>query len=166
MRLFLNLAYLFLSLLFLISCSTKTSATANLTSLSKTENAEDSANNIVYLFFEIEKSENGVEKVMLTDKKTTVGILKEGSVEDKENISGNIKVAFLNKEGEKISERIIEDPLNPMMEIYTQEGINKEKMNLQKAEFSIRFNQTGNIASVQLEKINKESKTPLLTIKL
>lgn len=122
--------------------------------------------NIVFLFFEIERNQSGTETLRLTDKKITEGFVKNSSLENKPNIPGNIAVTFLGKDGQIISERIIEDPLNPMMETYSEEGINKEKMNFPKAEFSLRFNQNGDISAVTLEKITQTSKTKLLTIKL
>lgn len=126
----------------------------------------DQEKRIVYLFFEIQKDTNGPETVKLTDTKITPGTFKNASLENKEKIAGNIAVTFLSQDGNIISERIIEDPLNPMMETYTQGGLGREKLNLQKAEFSIRFNQTGNISAVQLEKITPNSKTQLITIQL
>lgn len=140
--------------------SSVNSATSSSTKPIKAENA------IVFLFFTAEKKADGTELIKHTDTKITKGIAKNSSLDNKANAPGNIAVTFLGKDGNIISERIIEDPLNPMMESYSEEGINKEKMNFPKADFSIRFNQTGEIVSVLLEKINIQSKTPLITIKL
>lgn len=121
---------------------------------------------MVYLFFSIERETNGNEVVKLVEKKSIPGTIKNASLENEDNIPGNIRVAFLAKDGQEISERFVENPLNPMMEVYTEEGINKERMNLQKAEFSVRFNQNGDTSAVILEKISTASKKHLLTIKL
>lgn len=123
-------------------------------------------NNIIFLFFTIEKNGDGSELVKLTDKKIADGFVKNASLNDKEYAVGNILVTFLGKDGKEISKRIIENPLNPEMEIYAEEGMNREKINLSKAEFSIRFNQVGNVTEVHLEKINLKSKTNLIIIKL
>ncbi len=163
MRLF---AFLFLSvtLFFISSCDTqKTETRSNTASTPQTRTTE---NNIVYLFFEIEKKSNGNEQVKHTETKITEGILKNASIDNKEKIPGNIIVTMLGNDGKTVEERIIEDPLNPMMESYSEEGLNREKMNYPKAEFSVRFNQKGEVSSVKLEKISEKSITHLITIKL
>lgn len=152
---------------FLLSCDSQQSATgSNSTSANAISKPVKNENSIVYLFFTIEKSANGTELVTHTDTKITAGFLKNASIENRQNMPGNIAVTFIGKDGEIIAERIIEDPLNPMMETYSEEGINKEKMNFPKAEFSVRFNQTGKISKVILEKINTQSKNNLITINL
>lgn len=154
--------------LMMMSCNSQKSASGGSSStFSNTATVTKASENaIVFLFFTIEKEANGNEKVTLTDKKITPGTIKNSSLENHENIPGNIRITFIGKNGEELSERFVENPLNPMMEVYTQEGINKEKMNLQKADFSVRFNQTGETSSVVLEKIAENSKKHLMTLKL
>ena len=65
-----------------------------------------------------------------------------------------------------MEERIIEDPLNPVLEVYAEEGLSKNKLKLQKAQFSVRFNQKGEISNVKVEKITSNSKTTLISLKL
>lgn len=151
---------------FLMSCSSKSVSTSSSLSTNSAAPIVKNENAIVFLFLTIEKEANGNEVVKLTDKKTTEGTIKNSSLESHENAPGNIRVTFLGKNGEEISERFIEDPLNPMMEVYTEEGINKEKMTLQKADFSVRFNQNGDTESVTFEKITNSSKKHLITLKL
>lgn len=162
MRLFIGTTA-FIALLLNFGCESQKSVSVEPASVAVATKAEQS---IVFLFFEIEKTTDGNEIIKLTDKKITAGIMKEGSIDNKENTAGNIAVTFLGKDGKAVSERIIEDPLNPMMETYSEEGLNREKMVLPKAEFSMRFNQTGNISAVKLEKITPNSKKQLLTIQL
>ena len=123
-------------------------------------------NKIVYLFFEIEKAENGVEKVKLTDTKVSPGMIKNASIENKENVAGNLLISMIGKNGEVLEERIMEDPLNPVLEVYAEDGLSKNQLKLSKAEFSVRFNQKGEISSVKVEKITSNSKNNLITIKL
>lgn len=123
-------------------------------------------NSIVYLFFEIEKMPSGSEKITHTDTKITKGIMKNTSVKNSENVQGNLLITMLGKGGEIVEERIIEDPLNPVLEVYAEDGLSKSKVNLPKAEFSIRFNQKGTISSVKVEKISASSKINLITLKL
>lgn len=154
---------IFIFLMLVVSCGSQKTVTAENSSKTATKTME---NKIVYLFFEIEKTKNGTDHIKHTDTKITDGTLKTGSLQNKEYLPGNIQVTFLGIDGKSISEQIIEDPLHPMMETYAEDGMNKEKINLPKAEFSIRFNQTGNISSVQLNKITEKSISHLITIKL
>jgi len=107
-----------------------------------------------------------LEKVILTDTKVSSGSFKNASLENKENIPVNLRISMIGKSGEVLEERIIEDPLNPVLEVYAEEGLSKNQLQLNKAEFSVRFNQKGNIASVKVEKITKNSKNNLITVKL
>ena len=145
------------------ACDSQQASTINSGSTPQTTLAK---NSIVYLFFEIEKDSNGSEKVTLTDTKITEGTVKNGSLENKALIPGNLYISLLGKSGEVLEERIIEDPLNPLLEVYAEEGLSKNKLQLNKGEFSVRFNQKGEISSVKVEKITEKSKTNLITIKL
>ena len=167
----MRLFYLFFTSLFasfLLNCSSKNVATASVSSPTKSsDKSQPSENQIVYLFFTIERETSGNEIVKHTDTKITPGIIKNSSLENHENAPGNIRVTFIGKNGEELSERFVKNPLNPMMEVYTEAGVNKEKMNLQKADFSVRFNQNGDTDSVILEKITTNNvKKHLLTLKL
>lgn len=166
MRLFSVILYLIVSA-FLLNCNSQKGASIGSSStISPNQTAIKSENAIVYLFFTIEKETHGNELVKHTETKITSGTIKNASLESKENTPGNIRVTFLGKDGKEISERFIEDPLNPMMEVYAEEGINKEKMKLTKADFSVRFNQNGETVAVTLEKITNSAKKHLITIQL
>lgn len=154
---------LLIALTLLLHCGSQTSVISESTTtpaLNKTEN------NIVYLFFEIEKTANGLEKVKLTDTKIAEGFVKNASIENKASVPGNLLISFLGKNGEVLEERVIEDPLNPLLEVYAEEGLSKNKLTLNKAEFSVRFNQKGEISNVKVEKITEKSKNTLITLKL
>lgn len=163
---FVTSIIILLTISFLASCGSKSASTSSSISTNSETKTMKTENAIVFLFLTIEKETNGNEVVKLTEKKITEGTIKNASLENHENVPGNIRVAFLGKDGKEISERFVENPLNPMMEVYTEEGINKEKMTLQKADFSVRFNQTGDTKSVILEKISSNSKKHLITIQL
>ena len=158
-----RLLFLFGISLFLSSCDSQQTSSFNSGSATPTKVVE---NSIVYLFFEIEKDGNGIEKVKLTDTKITEGFVKNASIENKASVPGNLYISLLSKSGEVLEERIIEDPLNPMLEVYAEDGLSKNKLNLNKAEFSVRFNQKGEIANVKVEKITEKSKNTLITLKL
>lgn len=153
------------ALLFILSaCDSQKSVSVS--SNSAASQPKTVENNIVYLFFEIERQPNGNEKITHTDTKTTKGILKNNSIENEPRVPGKILITMLRNNGETVEERIIEDPLNPILESYSEEGLDKKQMNLQKAEFSLRFNQKGDVSSIKMEKILTNSKNHLITIKL
>lgn len=162
MRLY-SFFHLLIILTLLLNCGSKNSVASDSSPISAVTKTE---NSIVYLFFEIEKSENGLEKVKLTGTKISEGFIKNASIENKASLPGNLLISFLNKSGAVLEERIIEDPLNPILEVYAEEGLSKNKLNLKKAEFSVRFNQKGEISNVKVEKITEKSKNTLITLKL
>ncbi len=155
------------SVLFVLAaCNSQKPDVTKHSSVAQSETAKTNENNIVYLFFEIEKTSNRTETVKHTNTTIKQGILKSASVDTKEKTTGNFIISMLSKNGEIIEERIIEDPLNPVLESYSEEGLEKKQVNLRKAEFSVRFNQKGDVASVKIEKITAESKKHLMTIQL
>ena len=145
------------------SCNVQT-ATVN--SSASNNAAKPVENKIIYLFFEIEKQEGSTEKVTLTETKSTQGFVKNGAIDNKPAIPGNLLISLLGNNGEVMEERIIEDPLNPVLEVYAEEGLSKNKLKLQKAQFSVRFNQKGEISTVKVEKITANSKNTLISLKL
>ncbi|WP_143071371.1 hypothetical protein [Kaistella jeonii] len=158
------LSFCYLPLLILMgSCNVQTAVPNNSGSIPKGVAPE---NSIVYLFFGIEKTPSGSEKVTHTETRITKGIIKNTSIDNKENKAGNLLITMLGKGGEVLEERIIEDPLNPVLEVFAEDGLSKNKVNLSKAEFSVRFNQKGEISSVKIEKITTTSKNNLITLKL
>ena len=146
------------------SCDTQSSSSQYSTTTAASTKVVENA--ILYLFFEIEKDSNGLEKVTLTNTKTTEGFLKNGSIVNKPSTPGNLVISLLGKNGAVVEERIIEDPLNPLLEVYAEEGLSKNKLQLTKGQFSVRFNQKGEISSVKIEKITPNSKNTLITLKL
>lgn len=145
------------------SCNVQT-ATLNNSASNTVEKPVE--NKIIYLFFEIEKQDGSTEKVTLTETKSTQGFVKNGGIDNKPSIPGNLLISLLGNNGEVMEERIIEDPLNPVLEVYAEEGLSKNKLKLQKAQFSVRFNQKGEISNVKVEKITSNSKTTLISLKL
>ncbi len=163
MRLFLFL-FAILAIEFTKSCGNRKSASS--APQASAVAAAAPISQIVFLFFEIEKTPNGTEIVKHTGTTKANGLMKKQTVENHPAKNGNILISFLGKDGNVQEERIIEDPLNPIMESYTQSGLEREQMKLNKAEFSVRFNQSGETATIKLEKITSNSKTHLLTLQL
>ena len=159
----LHFSYLSLLFFLMASCNVQSVSSMNKDTTSKIALPE---NNIVYVFFEIEKTPSGAEKVTHIETRITKGTIKNTAIDNKENVAGNLLISMLGKGGEVIEERIMEDPLNPLLEVYAEEGLSKNKVNLNKAEFSVRFNQKGEISTVKVEKITTNSKNNLITLKL
>ncbi|MDQ0592595.1 hypothetical protein QFZ37_000964 [Chryseobacterium ginsenosidimutans] len=121
---------------------------------------------IVYLFFKVEKTNSGSEKITLQEKKITDGKLKSNSISDENNGNiGDFVISMTNADGKEMIKQVIEDPLNPTMEVYG-EDISRKKISLQDAEFSIRYSYSEEIQMVKVEKITNSGKQLLFTQKL
>lgn len=121
---------------------------------------------IVYLFFKVEKLNSGSEKITLQEKKIVDGKLKLNPVssENGGNI-GDFIISMTDADGKEIAKQVIEDPLNPTMEVYG-EDISRKKISLQDAEFSVRYSHSAEIQMVRIEKITSSGKQLLFTQKL
>lgn len=121
---------------------------------------------IVYLFFAIEKTDQGMDKIILQDKKMMPGKLKSQPIFNRDSgKAGDLIVSLMDSEGKDVVKQLIEDPLNPEMETY-ESGISRHKVSLQNAEFSVRYSHSAEISSVKVEKITPKSNQLLFTQKL
>lgn len=121
---------------------------------------------IVYLFFKVEKSNSGQEKITLQGKKMSPGKLKLEPAFDRGSANvGDYIISLHDSSGKEVGKQLIKDPLHPEMEVY-EDGISRNKMTLQNAEFSIRYSHSGSIAMVKIEKITKGGTQLLFTQKL
>lgn len=122
---------------------------------------------IVYLFFKVEKTNSGAEKITLQEKKITEGKLKSVPNSDENNgQNGDFIVSFTNANGKEIIKQIVEDPLNPSREVYDRDQISRNKISLQNAEFSVRYSHSDEIQMVKIQKISETGKQLLFTQKL
>jgi hypothetical protein len=136
----------------------------------KTENASISTLSknaqIVYLFFKIEKTDSGSEKITLQEKKIVDGKLKSNPIFDEsERKTGDFVVSLTDASGKEIVKQLIEDPLHPTREVYGDK-ISRQTITLQNAEFSIRYSHSAEIQIVKIEKITNSGKQLLFTQKL
>jgi len=121
---------------------------------------------IVFLFFKIEKTASGQEKITLQEKKITEGKLKSTLNSDENNAkNGDFIISLTNANGKEIVKQLVEDPLNPMMEVYDN-GIGRSKVSLQNAEFSVRYSHSAEIQMVKIVKISKSGKQLVFTQRL
>lgn len=121
---------------------------------------------IVYLFFKVEKTNSGSEKITLQEKKITEGKLKSNLISGENDGSiGDFVISMTDTNGKEIVRQVIEDPLNPTMEVYG-EDISRKKISLQDAEFSVRYSHSAEIQMVKVEKITNSGKQLLFTQKL
>lgn len=133
----------------------------------RNEKIEKSKDQIVYLFFKVEKNTSGIEKVMLEDKKITEGRLKSKPSFDKNAArTGDFIISLNDTSGKEISKQIVHDPLNPELERFGEEGISRNKVALQNAEFSVRYSHSDDIKIVKVEKITNDGNQLLLNQKL
>ena len=121
---------------------------------------------IVYLFFKVEKTDSGSEKITLQEKKIADGKLKSNPIFDEsERKSGDLVISMTDASGKEIVKQLVEDPLNPTREVYGDK-ISRHTLMLQNAEFSVRYSHSAEIQMVKIEKITDSGKQLLFTQKL
>lgn len=121
---------------------------------------------ITYLFFKVEKTSSGSEKITLQEKKSVPGKLKANTVSEENNGGiGDFVVSVTDAGGKEITKQIIEDPLHPTREVYG-EDISRNKISLEAAEFSIRYSHTEEAQMLKIEKITEAGIQPVLTQRL
>lgn len=124
------------------------------------------ANQIMFLFFEVEKDINGNEVIEMVRQQITEGTVKNEYMEEAKKEDGNFVVSLLDESGKTVKQFIVENPLTPVLEYYSEEGMGKQKMNFDRGEFSLRINFAPNIQEVKIEKISSQNHIELQTIKL
>ncbi|KQT31133.1 hypothetical protein ASG22_19050 [Chryseobacterium sp. Leaf405] len=136
--------------------SNKGAAITNLTNSSK----------IFYLFFKVEKTDSGSEKVTLQEKKIVDGKLKSNLISNENSGEiGDFVVSINDANGKEITRQVVEDPLNPTREVYG-EDVSRNKISLQDAEFSVRYSHSEENQTVKVEKITKSGKQLVFTQRL
>ncbi|CAA7194742.1 hypothetical protein CHRY9293_01030 [Chryseobacterium potabilaquae] len=122
---------------------------------------------IIYLFFQVEKNISGQYKIALQDKKITEGKLKSiPSFSEKALKVGDLIISLMDSNNKDVVKQILEDPLNPIMENYSEEGISRNLVPLQKAEFSIRYSKLKSITMIKIEKKTLSGTQIIFTEKL
>lgn len=131
------------------------------------ENSLKAKDQIVYLFFKVEKNISGAEKVVLEDKKIMEGRLKSKPSFDRNSAkTGDFIISLNDENGKEIVTQIVGDPLNPQLERFDEEGISRNKVTLQNAEFSVRYSHSEEIKVVRVEKVTTAGTQLLFTQKL
>lgn len=119
-----------------------------------------------FICFKVEKNTSNTEKIILEDKKMVSGKLKSNPVFDEEELKvGDFVISLTDTRGKEVVKQIVEDPLNPVMEVY-EDTISRNKVSLQNAEFSIRYVHSENIQMVKIEKVTNTGRQLLFTQKL
>lgn len=122
---------------------------------------------MVYLFFEVEKSAEGKDIVLLTDKKISDGFFKNEDFGSAKDITASYyKIVLIDKENKVFKTSIIDNPLSPVFETYTENSMEKQIGNLSKAEFFYRYNDVGNISKLEIHKSENGTSVLLFTLKL
>lgn len=122
---------------------------------------------IVYLFFEVEKSVDGKDIVKLTDKKMSVGFFKNEDFGSAKDITASFyRIDLFDKNDQIFKTSIVDNPLSPVFESYTETSMDKQIGNLSKAEFFYRYNDSGNISKLEIHKFDNDKPTLIFTLKL
>ncbi|WP_379966414.1 hypothetical protein [Epilithonimonas sp. UC225_85] len=122
---------------------------------------------IVYLFFEAEKSADGKVIVQLIDKKVSDGFFKnEDFGTAKEITNSYYKIMLFDKNDQVFKTSIIDNPLSPIFESYSENSMEKQIGKLSKAEFFYRYNDSGNISKLEIHKTDNGKSDRIFTLKL
>ncbi|ASK30867.1 hypothetical protein CEY12_12415 [Chryseobacterium sp. T16E-39] len=133
----------------------------------KIENSSKDNNQIGYLFFKVEKTKSGLEKITLESKKITDGKLKSTPTFDRNSGGvGDFIVSLTDSNGKEFVKQIVEDPLNQNLESFDKEGISRHKVSTENAEFSVRYSHSAEIQVVKVEKITTAGNQLLFNQKL
>ncbi|WP_139166706.1 hypothetical protein [Epilithonimonas hungarica] len=122
---------------------------------------------MVYLFFEVEKASDGKEVIKLMERKESDGFFKNeefGTAKDITN--SNYKIVLLDKNNKICKTSIIDNPLSPVFESYDKDSIEKQIGKLDKAEFFYRYNDNGNVAEMEIHKVENNNSTLIFKLKL
>jgi len=133
----------------------------------KDENFSRDKNQIGYLFFKVEKTKSGPEKITLESKKLAEGKLKSTPSFDRNSAGiGDFIISLTDANGKEFVKQIVEDPLNQNMESFEKKGISRHKVSTETAEFSIRYSHSAEIQVVKVEKITNAGNQLLFNQKL
>jgi len=122
---------------------------------------------MVYLFFEVQKSVDGKDIVQLTDKKVSEGFFKNEDFGTAKDITNSFyKIILFDKNDQIFKTSIIDNPLSPVFESYTESSMEKQIGNLSIAEFFYRYNDSGNISKFEIHKFENDRSTLIFTLKL
>ncbi|MGI9580228.1 hypothetical protein ACR1PO_03340 [Chryseobacterium sp. RRHN12] len=131
----------------------------------KTVIAAQKKEQILYLFFTIEKKVS--EKITLKQSKIAEGRIRTFLGFDEARVQeGDFVVTLTGADGKEIVKQAVQDPLHPVMEVYDIKEIKRFKASLQRAEFSLRFPYSENVRYVKIEKKKGQDKKLLFTQKL
>ena len=134
---------------------------------SENVNCQQDKNQIVYLFFKVEKTKSGPEKITLESKKITEGKLKSIPSFDRNSAGlGDFIISLTDASGKEIVKQLVEDPLNQNLESFDKDGIGRHKVSSDNAEFSVRYPHSGEIQIVKVEKVTHAGNQLLFNQKL
>lgn len=122
---------------------------------------------IIYLFFKAEKDKSGNEKIILQERKVSEGKLKSVPSFDRNEVrKGDFIITVMEADGKEAVKLLVKNPLNPELEVYEKEGVDRHKTSLQHAEFSVRFSYSETLQLVKVEKATDSGVQLLFTQKL
>lgn len=109
---------------------------------------------IVFLYFEMERSGVDDMEISLLQTQISEGRMKENTIRQAPKVDGNLIVQLLDGDNHVQVEQVIEDPVFRTIEQYSEEGeIILNQLELEKAQFFIRFNHKGTIKTLKIYSI-------------
>ena len=151
-------------LMMIIACTNQSALHSSVENQNTIENIKPQ---MVYLFFEVEKSAEGKDLVKLTDKKVSEGFFKNEDFGTAKDITNSFyKIILFDKNDQIFKTSVIDNPLSPVFESYTENSMEKQVGNLSKAEFFYRYNDSGNISKLEIHKSENDKSTLIFTLKL
>ena len=109
---------------------------------------------ICFLYFEITK-QLPANLIVMTQKQVVKGSIKQNTVVNLPKKDGRYYIELTDSMGKVFEERIIEDPLRPVLERYDIEETSTHEIEIEKGYFNIRFNYRPEITLVKIYIINQ-----------
>lgn len=122
---------------------------------------------IIYLFFKIDKDKSGNERIVLQERRISEGKLKSVPSFDRNEVrKEDFIITVMEADGKEAVKLLVKNPLNPELEVYEKEGMDRHKASLQNAEFSVRFSYSETLQLVKIEKATDSGAQLIFTQKL
>jgi hypothetical protein len=151
---------LLLVLIVVISCAVKKEAIQN--------DAEITFQpKLLFLNYEISKTDNGAKKIELISQKITEGKLKKTTKKNYETRLGDLECITLDKNLNQIGSYAVKNPLKKIMEYINDLGnFEKKIFELDSAQFSIRLQLQSDVKYIRIYELTKTGLKEHITTEL
>lgn len=142
--------------LMLLSCGPRPQEEASPAKISPKETQKKQ---LMFLYFEVTQGENSPQ-IILTQKQLVSGSIKENTIVNPPPKEGSYQIDLIDQTGKTAEVRIVEDPLNLVLEKYDYTETSTHQVELQKGYFSVRYNHRPEISSIKIYQYQQG--TPIL----